>query len=209
MSATQRQGQPSVRTLAPIGKRAPPRLCDRTSLPDLECRFLPFQAQLTIESPVGRVTGTKLLDPTVDPLLFPSYGFCETTTSLGFPVGSNAFLAAATYSAVITTATSTCTTHGTGTVSVVEQDAPGHPNVDSDYFGQLFRTGSPPICTPRVDRPTNKAQCKKSGWRRFTNPSFKNQGQCVKFVNQQRAKAGKRKGDDEKGNGKKMKGKKK
>ena len=58
-------------------------------------------------------------------------------------------------------------------------------------------------------RPTSKKQCKKGGWRRFTNPSFKNQGQCVKFVNQQRAKAGKRKGDEEKGNGKKTKGKKK
>lgn len=53
-----------------------------------------------------------------------------------------------------------------------------------------------------ASRPTSKQQCKKGGWRRFTNPSFKNQGQCVKFVNHQ-AKAGKGKGADEKGKGKK------
>lgn len=29
--------------------------------------------------------------------------------------------------------------------------------------------------------PTNKDQCKKDGWKVFTNPSFKNQGQCVSY----------------------------
>jgi hypothetical protein len=53
--------------------------------------------------------------------------------------------------------------------------------------------------------PTSKAQCKKGGWRQFRNPSFKNQGQCVKFVNHH---GGKAKGDEngsgkKKGNGKK------
>jgi hypothetical protein len=31
--------------------------------------------------------------------------------------------------------------------------------------------------------PTNKDQCKKDGWKTFTNPTFKNQGQCVSWVN--------------------------
>jgi YVTN family beta-propeller protein len=31
--------------------------------------------------------------------------------------------------------------------------------------------------------PTNKDQCKDGGWATFTNPEFKNQGQCIKFVN--------------------------
>jgi hypothetical protein len=35
---------------------------------------------------------------------------------------------------------------------------------------------------PVVGPPTSKDQCKKGGWRSFTNPSFKNQGQCVSFV---------------------------
>jgi hypothetical protein len=29
----------------------------------------------------------------------------------------------------------------------------------------------------------NANQCKKGGWKTFTNPSFKNQGQCVKHMN--------------------------
>ena len=34
--------------------------------------------------------------------------------------------------------------------------------------------------------PTNKNQCKKDGWKTFTNPNFKNQGQCVSFVEKQK-----------------------
>jgi hypothetical protein len=30
--------------------------------------------------------------------------------------------------------------------------------------------------------PTNKDQCKKDGWKTFTTPVFKNQGDCVSFV---------------------------
>jgi hypothetical protein len=35
---------------------------------------------------------------------------------------------------------------------------------------------------PLVGPPTSKAQCKKGGWKTFNNPSFKNQGQCVSYV---------------------------
>jgi hypothetical protein len=31
--------------------------------------------------------------------------------------------------------------------------------------------------------PTDKDQCKKGGWKTFTNPTFKNQGQCVSYTN--------------------------
>jgi YVTN family beta-propeller protein len=37
--------------------------------------------------------------------------------------------------------------------------------------------------TPTQNGPTNKDQCKNGGWATFTNPSFTNQGQCIKFVN--------------------------
>ena len=30
--------------------------------------------------------------------------------------------------------------------------------------------------------PTSKSQCKNNGWKQFTDPSFKNQGQCIKWV---------------------------
>jgi hypothetical protein len=45
--------------------------------------------------------------------------------------------------------------------------------------------------------PASKQQCKKGGWKRFANPSFKNQGQCVAYVNHHNSK-GK---DDAKSNG--------
>lgn len=37
--------------------------------------------------------------------------------------------------------------------------------------------------TPIVgEAPTSLDQCKNDGWRRFTNPRFKNQGDCVSYV---------------------------
>ncbi len=37
--------------------------------------------------------------------------------------------------------------------------------------------------TAVLERPTNKDQCKNKGWQTFTNPTFKNQGDCIQFVN--------------------------
>lgn len=39
----------------------------------------------------------------------------------------------------------------------------------------------PPVVTPDPT-PTDKDMCKNGGWKTFTNPSFKNQGQCVSSV---------------------------
>jgi hypothetical protein len=36
---------------------------------------------------------------------------------------------------------------------------------------------------PDTAPPTNKDQCKKDGWKSFNNPTFKNQGDCVSYVN--------------------------
>ena len=38
------------------------------------------------------------------------------------------------------------------------------------------------VTTPLVGPPTDKDQCKDGGWKTFNNPSFKNQGACVSFV---------------------------
>jgi hypothetical protein len=37
--------------------------------------------------------------------------------------------------------------------------------------------------TATVPAPTSKDQCKAGGWQQFDNPHFKNQGDCVQFVN--------------------------
>jgi len=36
---------------------------------------------------------------------------------------------------------------------------------------------------PLVGPPTDKEQCKDDGWQQFNNPPFKNQGDCVSYVN--------------------------
>jgi hypothetical protein len=40
--------------------------------------------------------------------------------------------------------------------------------------------------TPDTAPPTDKDQCKKGGYESFNNPSFRNQGQCVSYVNGRR-----------------------
>ena len=42
-----------------------------------------------------------------------------------------------------------------------------------------------PAPVPSQPTPTSKDQCKHDGWKTFTNPKFKNQGQCVSFVEHQ------------------------
>jgi len=53
-----------------------------------------------------------------------------------------------------------------------------------------FTTASSTVVTPPT--PTNKDQCKNNGWTTFKNPSFRNQGQCVSYV-EANSKAGKQK----------------
>ncbi len=43
-------------------------------------------------------------------------------------------------------------------------------------------TGDPSTIFPPVTVPTDKNQCRNNGWKTFTNPTFKNQGQCVSYV---------------------------
>ncbi len=40
-----------------------------------------------------------------------------------------------------------------------------------------------PIVVPPVVTPMTKNQCKNGGWKTFTSPAFRNQGQCVSYVN--------------------------
>lgn len=48
--------------------------------------------------------------------------------------------------------------------------------INSDVYDFEY---NPPVV---VTVPTNMDQCKKGGWQTFTNPTFKNQGSCVSFV---------------------------
>jgi hypothetical protein len=101
-----------------------------------------FDAQFTIDSTVGRVTGTKQLD-TSQPAVPPA------NTGNCFQIVSNRdafFDVNATYTATITTATGTCTTQGSATVSLSEQVRPNQPQFDGRSFLEFFTTGTPPVC---------------------------------------------------------------
>ncbi len=64
----------------------------------------------------------------------------------------------------------------------------GEPYADG-YTGQVdaFQFGTADGVTtfnfdPQVGPPTEKDTCKNEGWMTFNTPTFKNQGQCVKYV---------------------------
>jgi hypothetical protein len=105
------------------------------------------------------------------------------------------------------TAGTACGMSGTGKIEGSERPAPPVgatviPELsNSSVLGNISATLSPAL-------PTRKAQCKKGGWKQFRNPSFKNQGQCVKYANHQGGKNNQGK-DDNKSQGKKKTGKKK
>lgn len=67
----------------------------------------------------------------------------------------------------------------TGTISSVEVliDVQGTADLSNITFNGQTEV-------PVTGGPTSKAQCKNGGWRNFTSPSFKNQGQCVKWFEQ-------------------------
>jgi hypothetical protein len=52
--------------------------------------------------------------------------------------------------------------------------------------GNGFLIDNVSLASSNVTAPSGgKGACKHGGWKTFTNPSFKNQGQCIKFVNHQ------------------------
>ncbi len=83
-----------------------------------------------------------------------------------------------------------------GTVSAVAADgsftytpAAGFSGTDSFGIAASDGTGTSATATftVTVNRvpagpPTSKDQCKNGGWKTFDNPTFKNQGECVSYV---------------------------
>ncbi len=56
-------------------------------------------------------------------------------------------------------------------------------NVDGTWYpGEILTFTTASVTPPPATAPSTKDDCKKGGWMTFTNPSFKNQGQCVSSV---------------------------
>jgi hypothetical protein len=67
------------------------------------------------------------------------------------------------------------TDKGAAGVGVFRQDTNWSPNGTVAFK----LTASAPLVSP----PTSKDQCKNDGWKNFNNPTYKNQGQCIDYVN--------------------------
>jgi len=67
----------------------------------------------------------------------------------------------------------------TGTISSVEivLDVQGAADLTNITFNGVVQ-----VPVTQVGPPTSKSSCKNGGWKTFTNPKFKNQGQCVSYV---------------------------
>jgi hypothetical protein len=72
---------------------------------------------------------------------------------------------------------------GTITSAGVLIDVQGTADVSKVYVNG---TSEVPVPTTTGGTPTTKASCKHGGWKTFTQPSFKNQGRCVSYVNHHR-----------------------
>ena len=67
---------------------------------------------------------------------------------------------------------------GTITDAALVLDVQGSADVS-----RITVNGTSEVPAPVVTgQPTKKSDCKHGGWKSFTNPSFKNQGQCVSYV---------------------------
>lgn len=60
---------------------------------------------------------------------------------------------------------------------------PDQADQDNDGLGDPCDPDDDGDGIPDTAPPTNKDQCKRGGWATFNNPSFRNQGQCVSYVN--------------------------
>jgi hypothetical protein len=61
---------------------------------------------------------------------------------------------------------------------------PGVHTIQANWHGNMFYKPNTTTISQMVigNAPTSKDQCKKGGWKNFTDPVFKNQGQCVSYV---------------------------
>jgi hypothetical protein len=150
-------------------------------------QIVSVNATFTIDSAVADVSGSKTLDPSIQPASGLNFGSCYNPPtgdpSVWFTESFEAHSPQLRYTAFIRTSDATYVDSGTANLFFVTfYIVPGSIAVDeqeglySDGFEQDFRTdGNAPV----LAAPTDTAQCKNDGWRAL---GFRNQGQCVSHV---------------------------
>jgi hypothetical protein len=122
--------------------------------------IITFTATFTIHSPTGDVTGTKTLSG--------SGGACYHDAG-NFELLPEVNMA---YQATIHTPNGNYTDHGTSTLFDVFESSGTADSIFERFTSSQTRT--------TLIVPTSKDQCKGNSWRNY--PQFKNQGECVSFV---------------------------
>jgi hypothetical protein len=117
----------------------------------------------TIDSPLGRVTGSK---HTKD--FGSSCSFLVTDGPFTFNTDPSGFFVTESYGATILTASGAFLDTGLFQAFLYPSDLGG--------FTERFESQ---LAAPQQLLPTTKAQCKNGGWQQF---GFKSQGRCVAFV---------------------------
>lgn len=162
----------------------------------------------------GQPTGPALGSVSVPAASVP---ITSTPTFVAIPLSSPAPVAAGTqYAIVVSTSNcgfSNCYEWASGPGANPYAAGTGWTSGDSGATWTPFNgfgTTDFTFKTYVLQGPTSKQQCKKGGWKAFKNPSFKNQGQCVKWFNHHGGKAkGKHPGNKGNGGGPGHSGKKK
>lgn len=75
------------------------------------------------------------------------------------------------------------TAEGTYYIQVRAKDAQGNISVWSNDAAHPYKIIVSNTVPTTPTTPENKNQCKKGGWKNFIDPDFKNQGQCVSYMN--------------------------
>ena len=150
--------------------------------PTARQRVTAASISFTVDSPAGQVTGTKTYVPTGDPNINVATGRCDFD---GVGGSVTIFADDLRYSVTIETPDGqTCTQSGGASLQVIDDSS-----VLADRFAESFLndlSAPAPVCTggePEPEEPgmpVSKDDCRDDGWAAY---GFKNQGECIAWVN--------------------------
>jgi hypothetical protein len=134
----------------------------------------------SVDSPAGQVTGTKTYVPTGDPNVNTARGRCDFDGVGGsFTIFSDDMR----YSVTIQTPDGqTCTQSGNASVQLIDDSSVLADSFVERFFNDLAAPA--PVCTggepEEPEMPLSKDDCQDGGWAGY---GFKNQGECIAWVN--------------------------